>query len=132
MKNIGYKLYLYIGLSLLLIAFVVKWLNIVPSIGFWIILGVAIAFKIYFLVLAFRTKSVKTGLWLYLIMAGVALIFASLLFKNIFPNPLMRNVLFYGAILLKLIGLILLIIGKRKHFPKSRPNGIIPPKKRLH
>ncbi|MDR2147579.1 MAG: hypothetical protein LBE91_14090 [Tannerella sp.] len=114
MKKTGNKLYLYIGLSLLVIAFAVRWLHVLPAYWFWILLGVAISFKTYFLILTFRNKSVKVGWWLYLILAGVVMIFASLLFKNIFPYPVIRNILFFGAILLKIIGLILLLTGKKK------------------
>jgi uncharacterized membrane protein len=54
------------------------------------------------------------GLWLYLILAGVAMILVSMLFKNIFPLPVVRNILFYGAISLKISGLLLMFLQKKK------------------
>ena len=105
----GNRIFLYAGLSLLVIAFVVKGFH-VSIYGFWILLGLAISFKVIFLILTFRSKSIRVGLWLYLILAGVAMILLSLLFKNTF----MHNTLFYSAILLKITGLILLLSGKMK------------------
>jgi len=109
MKKIGNKIFLYIGLCILVIAFVVKWL-FTSKYLFWILLGLAILFKIYFLIVTFRSKSIKVGLWLYFILAGVILILLSLLFKNI----ILHNTLFYSAILLKTTGLILLLLKKIK------------------
>ena len=112
MKKIDGRLFLYAGLGLLVIAFVVKWLG-APIVCFWILLGAAISFKILFLIISFRNKSIRGGLWLYFILAGVAMILLSLLFKNIFPIPIVRNILFYGAIFLKISGLILLFLKKK-------------------
>ena len=111
-KKTGYKVFLYAGLSLLAIAFIVKWLD-APVYYFWILLGLAISFKVYFLAITLRSKSIRYGLWLYFILTGVAMILTSLLFKNIFPIPIIRNILFFGAILLKITGVILMFSGKK-------------------
>jgi hypothetical protein len=106
------KIFLYIGLGLLSIAVFVRWTGMFAY-GFYPLLGMAILFKISFLVSVFRTKGFKPALWIYFILAGVAVIFISLLFKTIFPAPLLRNILFYGAIVLKITGLILLLLSKK-------------------
>jgi hypothetical protein len=109
----GYRVFLYAGIGLLLTAFSAKWLG-VSMCYFWILLAAAITSKITFLMIALRRKSVRPGLWLYLILAGIAMILASLLFKHIFPMPLVRNILFFGAIFLKVTGLALMLAGKEK------------------
>ncbi len=107
------RIFLYVGLSILAAAFILKYSTALPVYCFWIMFGVAISCKIIFLIAVLRSKSVKVGLWLYLILAGVAIILLSMLFKNIFPMPILRNILFYGAISLKVIGLVLLFTQKR-------------------
>jgi hypothetical protein len=106
-------MFLYIGLSIICIAFVVRWLG-APLYCFWGLLGLAISFKAVFLVAVFRAGPFRPGLWLYLILAGVVMILTSLLFKSIFPIPAIRNILFYGAISLKITGLILLLLDRKK------------------
>jgi len=113
MERIGNKIFIYVGLSLLAIAFAIKWFG-APMFCFWILLGAAILFKVFFLIVSLRSKSVTVGLWLYLILAGVAMILASMLFKNIFQNFIVRIILFHGAILLKITGLILMLLDKKK------------------
>jgi hypothetical protein len=106
------KASLYTGIGLLGIAFVVKWLN-APIYYFWILLGLAISLKIIFLVIALRNKSIRVGLWLYLILAGVVMILTSFLFKHIFPIPIVQNILFFCSISLKIIGLILMLLKNK-------------------
>ena len=106
MKKPGNKVFLYAGLVILLVAVSVRW--IWPfSTAFWILFITAIILKAYFLITVFRAKGFKPGLWLYLILAGVALIFLSILFKTVFHIPLLRDILFYTAICLKIAGLTL-------------------------
>jgi hypothetical protein len=109
----GHRVFLYAGIGLLLIAFSAKWLG-VSMCYFWILFVAAITSKITFLIIALRRKSVRSDLWLYLILAGIAMILVSLLFKYIFPMLLVRNVLFFVAILLKVTGLALMLAGKKK------------------
>ncbi len=113
MRKTGSRIFLYIGLGILLVAFVVKWLN-APMFWFWTLLGMAISFKLYFLIAIFRAGSFQPSLWFYLILTGVAMILTSLLFKNILPIPIIRNILFYGAISLKITGLTLMLLEKKK------------------
>lgn len=108
------KIFLYAGLSVLAIAFIAKWQG-APAYCFWILFGLAITLKVLFLAGTLRAKSIRVGLWLYLILAGVATILISLLFKNIFPIPMVRNILFCAAILLKIAGLTLLFLAKKKY-----------------
>lgn len=108
MRQLDNRVYLYLGLALLLFSFVLRYLG-ASALVFWTVFGVAVFLKVFFLILVFRAKGFKPSLWLYLILAGVALIFISMLFKTLFPIPLLRNVLFYGAIALKLSGLVLMI-----------------------
>jgi dolichyl-phosphate-mannose--protein O-mannosyl transferase len=106
------KILLYTGLGLLSLAVSVRWTGIFAY-CFYPLLVMAILFKISFLVSVFRTKGFQPALWIYFILAGVAMIFISMLFKTVFPAPLLRNILFYGAILLKIIGLILMLRSKK-------------------
>lgn len=117
MERTTSQIFLYSGLSLLLVAFIVKWLG-APLYCFWALLGMAIVLKVFFLITIFRIKGFKPGLWLYLIFAGVAMILVSLLFKSVFPMPDIRNMLFYGAISLKVIGLFLMVF-ENKFFKKN-------------
>ena len=105
--------FLYSGLGVLGIAFVAKWLD-ASVCCFGILLGVAITLKLLFLISLFREKGFKPSLWLYLILAGVATILLSMLFKNIIPMPVLYSVLFYGAIALKISGLILMLYSRMR------------------
>ncbi|MDR3140465.1 MAG: hypothetical protein LBU37_01855 [Tannerellaceae bacterium] len=114
MKKVNNKMFLYSGLALLLTAFAVRWLRPgVPSAYFWILSGIAIACKLVFLVNVFRRKDFKPALWLYFILAGVIMILVSLLFKHVYPMPFVRLALFYGAIILKVSGLVLLLMQRK-------------------
>jgi hypothetical protein len=114
MRKVNNKIFLYGGLTLLLTAFAVRWLSPgVPAVYFWLLLGMAITLKSVFLVNVFRKKDFKPALWLYLILAGVLMILVSFLFKHAYPIPPVRLTLFYGAIILKVSGLVLLIRERR-------------------
>jgi hypothetical protein len=105
------KLPLYAGLCLLLVAFTVKFMGM-SDYCFWILLGVAITFKTFFIISVFKTKGFKPAMWLYFILTGVAVILISMLFKTIFPVPILHKILFYIAISLKITGLILMFYSK--------------------
>jgi hypothetical protein len=114
MRKINNKVFLYSGLALLLTAFAIRWLSPgVSSVYFWLLFGVAISFKTVFLINVFRSKGFQPALWLYLILAGVLMILASMFFKYVYPLPPVQLPLFYGAILLKVSGLILLIMQRK-------------------
>lgn len=110
--RINRKIYLFTGLGILLIAFIVRWID-APLFYFRILFGIAISFKSIFLIFVFQEKGFKPGLWLYLILSGVAMILLSLLFKNIFPIPALHKTLFYGAIVLKISGLVRMLYSKK-------------------
>lgn len=107
------KVFLFSGLSILFVAFVVKWMG-VPLCYFKVLLGIAILLKSIFLLLVFREKGFKPSLWLLFILAGVALMLFSLLFKEIFPLFVLNRILFYGAITLKVSGLVLMLLSQRR------------------
>ena len=107
------KQLLYIGLGILFVAIIFKWLGVAVC-YFRTLLGVAIFFKLLFFVSVFRAKGFKLNLWLGLILSGVAMILLSMLFKTTFPIPVLRDVLFYGAIMLKISGLVLMLFSQRK------------------
>ncbi len=107
------KLFLYVGLSLLIVAVMIRWLEVSSAI--WIpVFCIAILLKGVFLVNVFRFKGFNMSLWLTLILIGVILILISLLFKYVFPVPVVRNILFYGAITFKISGLALMLVQKIK------------------
>ena len=107
------KLFLYAGLSLLLITIIIRGFGVSSAI--WIpIFSIAILLKGIFLINIFRSKKFKMTGWLMFILIGVAMILISMLFKSIFPIPLIRDVLFYGAITFKVLGLILMLVQKIK------------------
>ena len=107
------RVFLYIGLSLLVTALMLKWLGIVVC-CFGILFSIAIFFKTLFLVSIFIAKGFKSSLWLYLVLAGVVMILISMFFKTVFPISTLRNTLFYGAIMLKVSGLILMLVCNTK------------------
>ena len=111
MKNPGNKVFLYTGLIILLFAILIRWVWSLSTV-FWILFVAAITLKVYFLITVFRAKGFKPGIWLYLILAGVVFIFLSILFKTVFHIPLLRDILFYAAICLKLAGLGVMILGR--------------------
>jgi hypothetical protein len=99
-------LFLYGGLGILAVSFIVRQTD-APACYFWILLCTAIILKIFFLIAAVAEKGFRPGLWLYLIMAGIAMILISMPFKTAFPLPVLHKILFYGAISLKVTGLVL-------------------------
>ena len=104
---------LYGGLTLLVLAGACRWAALPPCLV-WVFFGLAILFKTVFLTLALREKGFKPQPWLCLILAGVGLIFFSLLFKTIIPLPLVRKTLFCAAIVLKTGGLALMLLSRGK------------------
>ena len=110
MKN---RAFLYAGLSILAITFVVKW-TVDSAILFYILFGIAILLKVTFLINIFRTKGFQPNLGFYMILIGIAMMLTSLLFKKIIPASALQKLLFIGAIALKISGLILMIIDSRK------------------
>ncbi|MDR0794815.1 MAG: hypothetical protein LBE79_01990 [Tannerella sp.] len=107
------KILLYAGLGMLALAYSVKWLD-APVYYFWILFGLAITFKVLFLIAALRSKHFRAGLWLYMILAGVALIMVSFIFKHFFSIPMIQNLLIYCAITLKLCGIMLMFWENRE------------------
>ncbi|MDR2764463.1 MAG: hypothetical protein LBB90_05475 [Tannerella sp.] len=107
------KAFLYSGLGVLLVAFASKWMG-AAACYFWTGLGIAVALKTLFLISVFRVGKFKPRLWFYLILTGVGLILISLLFKTIYPVSILYKILFYGAISLKVAGLILMLCSKRE------------------
>ena len=105
--------FLYSGLAMLLFAFLCKWAGM-PGYCFWGLFVMAIALKTLFLVFAFRKNGFKPKPWFYFILAGVALILLSMLFKTAIPIPVVYKILFYGAITLKVAGLLLMLFSRRK------------------
>ena len=103
------KLFLYIGLGILLLALLSRWTGL-PPYCFWILFSTAILLKALFLLSVFREKGFKPQLWLYLILAGVTLILLSMPFKTIVP--MVYKMLFYSAIILKVSGLVLLLFPR--------------------
>ncbi|MDR2384866.1 MAG: hypothetical protein LBD80_04275 [Tannerella sp.] len=107
------KSFLYIGLGILAIAFITKQTG-APAICFWILFFVAILLKTFFLIAVVSAKEFKPRLWLYFILTGVVMILISMLFKTAFFLPFLYKILFYGAISLKVTGLILMIFSKKQ------------------
>lgn len=104
-------LLLYAGLALLALAFVLKYaLHVTPFI-FGITLGMAIALKVLFLLLTFKQKGFHMKLPIILILIGVAMIITAANCKGNVPMPL-YHCLFFGAIGLKITGVLLLIFKK--------------------
>jgi hypothetical protein len=107
------RTFLYSGLGVLLVAFAAKWAGM-AAYCFWTGLGIAVALKTLFLISVLRARKFRLGLWFCLILTGVGLILISLPFKTVFPVPLLHKVLFYGAVLFKVSGLILMLCSKGK------------------
>jgi len=107
------KLFLYSGLTFLLIALIIRGFG--GSTPVWVpVFGLAIILKATFLFVVVRSRKFKWSLWLTLILIGVIMIFISMIFKYILPIPLLRNILFYGALIFKVAGLVLIFTSKIK------------------
>jgi len=107
-----HKEYLYTGLLLLVFAFILKH----TSTQIWyfrIFLAGAIFYKTIFLVSVFRIKALKLSSAMILILCGVILILLSCIFKYLFHVPILRNILFYAAIALKVSGLIIMLLKNK-------------------
>ncbi len=107
------KLSLFTGLTLLLVAACLYWTG-QPSSVYLCVFGAAIVFKSLFLYQTLRAPGFKMSIAMYMILAGIALILASLLFKNIYPQPVIRNILFYTAIALKVSGVSWLLYRQKR------------------
>ena len=109
----GNKSFLYIGLSILAAAFVVQWTDGSLALSY-ALLGIAIIFKVIFLINVFRAKGFRPNPGFYMILIGVTMILTSLLFKKLIPIPILQKLLFGGAIALKIFGVVLMIIDSKK------------------
>lgn len=104
-------LLLIAGLTLLAIAFVLKYVLHVTPLIFGITLGAAIMLKVLFLLFTFKQKGFHLKLPIMLILIGVALIITASNSKGYVP-ALLYHCLFFGAIGLKITGVFLLIFKK--------------------
>ncbi|MDL2208968.1 hypothetical protein LJB97_05040 [Parabacteroides sp. OttesenSCG-928-O15] len=111
MKQINNKLFLYYGLGILFLAIILRAFD-VPTLVWAPLFGIAIVLKTIFLIRVFRSKNFQPSLWLGFILTGVAMIFISMIFRYLYPVPWLWCILFYGAIALKLTGLLMMIIKK--------------------
>lgn len=102
------KMFLYLGLSFMLLAFAFKLTATVSDFWFRILLGVAVALKVTFLTLTIRAKGFKMNNGLYFILTGVGVMLLSVFFKAVVPAPVLQKTLFCIAILLKITGVILM------------------------
>jgi hypothetical protein len=96
------------GLTLLAVALAARWAG-APPVLFWPMFGVAILLKALFLLTLTRAKGFRPGAGHWLVVAGVAVILLSLLFKTVFPLPALHGVLLVAAIALKVTGLIVIL-----------------------
>lgn len=111
MAKTNNKIILYSGLILLFLAIYLRAVSVTSSV--WLpLFCVAILLKSCFLVRVLSNKSFKPRLWFVLILSGVVLIVLSMLFKYVFVIPWLRTTLFYAAIFLKSLGLLLMVIGR--------------------
>ncbi|MDR2466647.1 MAG: hypothetical protein LBD35_04565 [Prevotellaceae bacterium] len=101
-------MFLYLGLSLMLLAFAFKLTANMSDFWFRLLAGIAIALKLTFLVLTFRAKGFKANRGLYFILTGVGVMLVSLLLKATVDVPALHRTLFFVAILLKITGVIIM------------------------
>ncbi len=106
------KIYLFTGLAFFGIASLVLLAGWHPA-WFWVLLGAGVSMKVAFLFCTFRRPDFKMSAPIYMILIGVATILVSLLFKSLVPLPVVRAVLFYMAIALKVGGVVLLFCQSR-------------------
>jgi len=106
------SLFLYTGLSLLLVSIIIRRFG-VSAFVWMLILSIAILLKVIFLINIIRSRKFKISLGLILIFIGVTMMLISTLFKYVFPVLWLRNILFYGAITLKISGLIISVFSKQ-------------------
>lgn len=102
-------LLLYSGLTLLLMAFILKYAFHVTPLIFGITLGIAITLKVLFLLFTFKQKGFRFKLPTILILTGVAMIITATNCKESI-SAIPYYCLFFGAIGLKITGLLLLLL----------------------
>ncbi|MCD7930370.1 MAG: hypothetical protein LUH15_02830 [Tannerellaceae bacterium] len=85
-----------------------------PAVICWMLLAGGIGLKMFFLFYTFRSPGFKMSAGMYMILTGVGLILLSMLFKTVYPFPLIRTILFYSAIALKISGVVLLFCNPNK------------------
>lgn len=108
------KWFLFSGLGFIVFAFSIRWLSVTPAYCFWGLLCIAIMLKSTFLLLSVKEEGgLQLNAGLYFILAGVATILLALVLKATGTTPLLYKLLLYGAITLKVTGLILIIRGKK-------------------
>jgi hypothetical protein len=108
------RTFLYTGLIFLAIAFAVKWFCPAPWVFcYWVLLGVGIVFKCIFLVGVLLRRETKPGVWVWLILLGVVMMLVSFVFKGLYPVTVVRWMLFYGAIVLKVSGVGLMMMRRK-------------------
>ncbi|MGL4908471.1 MAG: GNAT family N-acetyltransferase [Bacteroidales bacterium] len=114
------KLLLYSALTLMLTAIVSKQLGLASV--YWIpVFSIAILLKYVFLLTLLQARKFKLSLPLILIIIGVGFMLTSFIFKTAFPILWLHSTLFYGAIALKITGLILaIILSQSKHSMNQR------------
>ncbi|MGL4955703.1 MAG: GNAT family N-acetyltransferase [Bacteroidales bacterium] len=114
------KLLLYSALTLMLTAIVSKQLGLASV--YWIpVFSIAILLKCVFLLTLLQARKFKLSLPLILIIIGVGFMLTSFIFKTAFPILWLHSTLFYGAIALKITGLILaIILSQSKHSMNQR------------
>gem|GEM_PF-6976433 len=81
---------------------------------FWVLLCAGVCTKTAFLIFTFRMPDFRMSAGMYMILTGVTLILLSLLFKWVWVMPLLRNILFYSAITLKVSGVAMLFYKARR------------------
>ncbi|MCC8152948.1 MAG: hypothetical protein LIP01_01265 [Tannerellaceae bacterium] len=106
------KIFLFSGLFFLASSGIVFLSGLSQTMGI-VLMGAGICMKSLFLLQLFTAPDFKMSRELYLILTGVILILISLLFKYLYPLPLLRNILFYTAIILKVSGVCLLFFHKK-------------------
>jgi len=110
-KQRNSKIAIYSGLLFMALAFICKFTGM-PEYSFWTLLFISITLKTIFLVSLFR-KGFKPNKGFYILITGVCMILLFMLFKYIYPIPLLSKILFFGAIFFKITGLIVMNVSKR-------------------
>ncbi len=113
------KLFLYTGLTLLLLSLILKYFGAITVIYVPIFIA-AIVLKLIFLINIFKQKNSLNKTGLYIILSGVVLIIISLIFKKAIPMPVVNKILFYMAITLKISGVLHIITNRKTNLAKNK------------
>lgn len=112
LKNINHKIFIFSGLGLILIAFILKINGFFGLFVAFLVFGILL--KILFLQQSFAKGRIKKGPALYLLFAGILLVVAGSLLKHHGEMTAVPFTMIHSGIGLKILALVLMVVKRKK------------------